>query len=579
MNFTLGEEHQKILDCDDHVLVVGGPGSGKTSIALLKAYQRILKGVNPGERILFISFSRAAVARIVEASNNTQHKDLNRHLAVQTFHSFFWEVLRVHGYLLGCPMKLKLLLPHDEASLRKGINFKHADWDKWLKEREILFKEKGLMAFDLFAEKINMLFDGSRSLIKLVASRYPLIIVDEVQDTGTDQWQVIQKLSEFSRVLFLGDLEQQIYDFLDGVGPKRIIEIEESVKPTRFDLGTLNNRSPNTEILQFGNDILLCKAKNEPYKAVTKIDYNGRAADRDKAIRQSIGRVNQWIKGNTGKLPESIGILCSWDSGVNIVTSALRNGSSPISHKVLFDETATLLSSRFLAFLLEPKLPHQLNSDIAESLELLSSLFRSYGTSGKLRKSDDFDSWSTKLRTSDTLTNTKLFKALVVLIKCLHTQHFAGDPAKDWMLLRRYLKDSAVTELMEVERNLQYLMTFNRGKAIAGGLQSEMLKYGVYRNARRVLDEALAEDQLLFGVENLKGIHVMTIHKSKGKQFDGVILFRAANHSSFVWREDPDPYLRSRKILRVGITRARNHVAILNDRFDVCPILSNYKFQ
>lgn len=55
----------------------------------------------------------------------------------------------------------------------------------------------------------------------------------------------------------------------------------------------------------------------------------------------------------------------------------------------------------------------------------------------------------------------------------------------------------------------------------------------------------------------------MAIHKPKGKQFDAVIMVRESIRqgarefrSSLVWRGDEAPYDRSRKILRVGITRA-----------------------
>ena len=50
------------------MLVTGGPGAGKTTIALLKARMRIEEGLLSGQSVLFLSFSRAAVARVVEAS-------------------------------------------------------------------------------------------------------------------------------------------------------------------------------------------------------------------------------------------------------------------------------------------------------------------------------------------------------------------------------------------------------------------------------------------------------------------------------------------------------------------------------
>jgi len=67
VTLLLDERHKAILEATGHGLVLGGPGSGKTTLALLKAVSRIDKGLRPGEGILFLSFSRAAVARIADA--------------------------------------------------------------------------------------------------------------------------------------------------------------------------------------------------------------------------------------------------------------------------------------------------------------------------------------------------------------------------------------------------------------------------------------------------------------------------------------------------------------------------------
>ena len=53
-----------ILAAAGHLLVTGGPGSGKTTIALLKAQKRI-PNLKPGQEILFLSFSRAAVRQVL----------------------------------------------------------------------------------------------------------------------------------------------------------------------------------------------------------------------------------------------------------------------------------------------------------------------------------------------------------------------------------------------------------------------------------------------------------------------------------------------------------------------------------
>lgn len=50
-------KREEFLACQGHALVIGGPGSGKTTIALQKALIRINQGLLPGQSVLFVSFS------------------------------------------------------------------------------------------------------------------------------------------------------------------------------------------------------------------------------------------------------------------------------------------------------------------------------------------------------------------------------------------------------------------------------------------------------------------------------------------------------------------------------------------
>ena len=82
------DPRQDVLDAEGHVLVLGGAGSGKTTIALRKALRRIDERLVPGQSVLFLSFSRAAVARIGQASKSEVPKEKQSQLSIQTFHSF-----------------------------------------------------------------------------------------------------------------------------------------------------------------------------------------------------------------------------------------------------------------------------------------------------------------------------------------------------------------------------------------------------------------------------------------------------------------------------------------------------------
>jgi DNA helicase-2/ATP-dependent DNA helicase PcrA len=97
MTFNSCPDRDRILAATGHTVVTGGPGCGKTTVALRKALVRIETGLDPGQKVLFLSFSRSAVARIVEAARADLPRGSRKHLETQTFHSFCWELVRGHG--------------------------------------------------------------------------------------------------------------------------------------------------------------------------------------------------------------------------------------------------------------------------------------------------------------------------------------------------------------------------------------------------------------------------------------------------------------------------------------------------
>lgn len=590
MTIIICEKRQQILDATGHMLVIGGPGSGKTTIALKKAVRLIEQGLQPGQAILFLSFSRAAVARIAEASKAEVEKSKRHQLNIQTFHSFCWELLRSHGYLVGCPKRrLELLLPHDEKALSGGLKAPQkglapsAEWTAWQNEKHRLFNEEGKIAFDQFAPKTAELLRRCPLILEQVANRYPVIVVDEVQDTGSDAWNCIEVLSAHAQVICLGDLDQQIFDHLEGVGPERIQHIQEVLKPLRVDLGGDNNRSPGTEIAVFANDILSAAVRGSAYVGVSRQMYNPQG-DVERRLRIALSQAHRFVKKATGKWPESIAILAPGGASVARVSAALNGGTKPVRHKVLFDEAAALLSARLAAYLLEPKVEGNLRSDIAKCLEMLAAVRRTAGSKAAIEDAAKYLKWGQDVLQGKA-AKAQLVLSIEALINGARAIELSGDPGRDWTQIKRLLRTSTQVEISRIAGDLDYLIAFNRGKRIAANLSDMWMEEGAYVRAREALDNALMEDQLLSGVDDLRGIHVMTIHKSKGKQFDAVIIVREGQRigpqqwqSTLVWRDDPAPHNRSRKILRVGITRAKSHVLLLEPLYPNCPILTPHIF-
>ncbi len=574
---------QSLLDCNGHALVIGGPGSGKTTIALKKAVLRIQTGLTEGQAVLFLSFSRAAVARVGEATRQEVPKPQRGSLSMQTFHSFFWTLLSAHAYLLGCPKSLRILLPSDEQALygtikKKDRNEENIVWRKWLAERERLFREDGKIAFDLFASNAADLLHRSAHLRRIVAQKYPLIIVDEAQGTNEDSWRCIELLAPLTQIICLADLEQQIFDHLPGIRPERIGSIRDSLHPLEINLGSQNHRSGNTEIAIFANDVLLGNVRGLPYVGISSFQYNPKLSQQSVILRRAIGMLQRSIRIATGKYGKSIAILTHSGASATKLSVALNTGAKPVRHKLSFDEAEAVLSARFAAFLLEPKLEANRLSDLATALDLLAAAKRA----GGLAVARQWQEWALKIRAGK-LPTAGFVKAVLAVMDDLKEYRFSGDPAKDWNQVKRSLRNAGNEELTGVARNLDYLVAFNRGRRIGSGLGAEWLRDGQYTGAREVLDSSLAQDQILGGIDDPPGVQVMTVHKSKGKQFDGVVLIREGRHdgvqfvSSFVWWGDTAPFHRSRKILRVAITRARIHTLIVQPMFPQCPIVGKHQ--
>ena len=134
-----------------------------------------------------------------------------------------------------------------------------------------------------------------------------------------------------------------------------------------------------------------------------------------------------------------------------------------------------------------------------------------------------------------------------------------------------------MAELLLVSRLVIYLMGYNRGRRIADALAEVWQRRGRYEAARTLIETAVTEDQIMGSDGDLSGINVMTMHKSKGKEFDGVIILHLGNNiSPLSPNHEPPPYVKSRRLLRVGITRAKHHVLMLTDAYNPSPLLRRH---
>lgn len=181
---------------DQTILVTGGAGTGKTTVALWAARTELERPESETKRALFLTFSRTAVDQIISRSRSVV-APVEQRIEVATFHSFAFRLVRRFGHLSG--------LTDRNPEVQSAS------------ESKLLGKAPDRLGYDDLAPLARRILDDPR-VASILAERWCMVICDEFQDTGDSQWALLEWLSHHARLLLLGDEHQLIYSFLATTG-------------------------------------------------------------------------------------------------------------------------------------------------------------------------------------------------------------------------------------------------------------------------------------------------------------------------------------------------------------------------
>ena len=237
----------------------------------------------------------------------------------------------------------------------------------------------------------------------------------------------------------------------------------------------------------------------------------------------------------------------------------------PVPHDVMFDKEQIALAARVVAFVMgSPAVPK--TERLAGALERIGTVFRSTGGKTHIQTSIRLSRWAEKCL-NDNVPNTKCVKGLATVFEAVETIGFVGSPTEDWRAVLRALGRSEATELKRTGEHARYLRLLRRGSAIEERLAEFWRQKGNYEGAEAALDEAILQDQLIDNHREASRISVMTMHQLKGREYDSVLLVED-QHRSFRGRESHPPYMETRRLLQVSLTRARHFACILSGTKD-----------
>lgn len=221
----LSSEQQRIVDQQGHVVVIAGPGAGKTRVAVAKIQQLLhAKTVEYPFAILVVTFSDAAARELRERLS--EQVPLARDTVwCGTFHGFGSRWLRAYGSRIGVAENFVVADTDDASTIREDVVAAYQmftsnqlrDQVERLKRRGIYPEDNAVDDPDLagaygeyqrrlraanmvdFSDLVGLahrLLNQHADILEIVRNKYRYVVADEFQDTDPLQLELITMVAQ-----------------------------------------------------------------------------------------------------------------------------------------------------------------------------------------------------------------------------------------------------------------------------------------------------------------------------------------------------------------------------------------------
>ncbi len=282
------------------VLILAGPGSGKTRVITHRiAYLIKVCGVSP-RRIMAVTFTNKAAREMEERLRKLARSSVDE-LTIGTFHAICARILRRDGKAVGVNPGFVIYDDEDQMTLvKRSLQALELDpkqhnpravhsaisaaksrlWtpEEYLKHRHSYFdeivqrvyeryqqflSESNALDFDDLLLKVVQLFRQHSSVLSRYQSRYLHLQVDEFQDTNLVQYELMKQLAgKYRNLCVVGDPDQSIYSwrFADL---RNILNFEKDYPEAKIILLEQNYRSTKM-ILETASHVISANQQRKP---------------------------------------------------------------------------------------------------------------------------------------------------------------------------------------------------------------------------------------------------------------------------------------------------------------------------
>jgi DNA helicase-2/ATP-dependent DNA helicase PcrA len=331
------EQRSAIAHVDGPLLVVAGPGSGKTTVITYRAaYLTQVAGIDP-TALLVVTFTKAAADSMKSRTARVAGAGVAARATFGTFHALAYRILTQANpgrrpQIMDDDQQLGLVrqlmrhiglntdddtvleavaeISRMRATTQKPAEFKphsmsKADFTKLFAGYQEAKAQQGAMDFDDLLHEAYGLLLTRPELLAAYHKRYTHIMVDEFQDTNPVQWELIQLLAQPRHNLcVVGDDDQSIYGWR-GASPQFLLGFPlEYPKAKRVTLD-LNHRCPPPVVdvanrlaahnqNRFGKVIRSAKAKGLPVQLMAPSDSLQEAEEIVQLLKHSQVPLSHW---------------------------------------------------------------------------------------------------------------------------------------------------------------------------------------------------------------------------------------------------------------------------------------------
>lgn len=244
------QQRKAVEASDGPVLILAGPGSGKTRVLTYRVAHLVeTRKINP-HNVLAVTFTNKAAREMRARLENLLGLNRARELTVGTFHAICARFLRRDAPHLGLSRDFVIYDTDDQRSLiKRALKDLNIDPKRYkpnavlnaisMAKNELIppesyiapsywheaigrvythyqeqLRANNALDFDDLLGEIVRLFDTNKEVLGFYHNRYQYILVDEFQDTNTAQYTMLQQMAAQSRNLFaVGDEDQSVYRF------------------------------------------------------------------------------------------------------------------------------------------------------------------------------------------------------------------------------------------------------------------------------------------------------------------------------------------------------------------------------